>query len=62
MLFTRELAEHALAHVIGDKAEQAFRRSDALRTTTCSRSSSRREPLAGVIRLRVDENHEHFEI
>jgi hypothetical protein len=24
------LAEHALAHVIGDKAEQAYRRSDAL--------------------------------
>jgi integrase len=29
-LFPRELAEHALAHVIGDKAEQAYRRSDAL--------------------------------
>jgi integrase len=29
-LFSRELAEHALAHVIGDKAEQAYRRSDAL--------------------------------
>ena len=29
-LFARELAEHALAHVIGDKAEQAYRRSDAL--------------------------------
>jgi integrase len=28
--FSRELAEHALAHVIGDKAEQAYRRSDAL--------------------------------
>jgi integrase len=28
--FARELAEHALAHVIGDKAEQAYRRSDAL--------------------------------
>jgi hypothetical protein len=28
--FPRELAEHALAHVIGDKAEQAYRRSDAL--------------------------------
>jgi integrase len=26
----REVAEHALAHVIGDKAEQAYRRSDAL--------------------------------
>jgi hypothetical protein len=28
--FPRELAEHALAHGIGDKAEQAYRRSDAL--------------------------------
>jgi integrase len=28
--FPRELAEHALAHVLGDKVEQAYRRSDAL--------------------------------
>lgn len=28
--FPRELAEHALAHMIGDKAEQAYRRDDAL--------------------------------
>lgn len=28
--FPRELAETALAHVIGDKSEQAYRRSDAL--------------------------------
>ncbi len=28
--FTREIVETALAHVIGDKAEQAYRRSDAL--------------------------------
>jgi integrase len=28
--FAHELAECALAHVIGDKAEQAYRRSDAL--------------------------------
>ncbi len=28
--FPRELAEHALAHAIGDKAELAYRRSDAL--------------------------------
>src|SRR5208337_3600966 len=28
--FPRELAEHALAHVIGDAAERAYRRSDAL--------------------------------
>jgi hypothetical protein len=26
----REITETALAHVIGDKAEQAYRRSDAL--------------------------------
>jgi integrase len=28
--FPRELAEHALAHLIGDRAEQAYRRDDAL--------------------------------
>jgi integrase len=28
--FPREVAEEALAHVVGDKAEQAYRRSDAL--------------------------------
>jgi len=28
--FPREIAETALAHVIGDKAEQAYRRSDPL--------------------------------
>lgn len=28
--FPRELAEHALAHAIGDKAEQAYRRDDAI--------------------------------
>jgi hypothetical protein len=28
--FPRELIETALSHVIGDKAEQAYRRSDAL--------------------------------
>jgi len=28
--FPREVAETALAHVMGDKAEQAYRRSDAL--------------------------------
>ena len=27
--FPRELAEHALAHAVGDKAELAFRRGDA---------------------------------
>jgi hypothetical protein len=28
--FPREITETALAHVIGDKAKQAYRRSDAL--------------------------------
>ena len=28
--FPRELAEHALAHVVGDQTEQAYRRGDAL--------------------------------
>ena len=28
--YPRDLVETALAHVIGDKAEQAYRRSDAL--------------------------------
>jgi hypothetical protein len=28
--FPREITETALAHVIGDKADQAYRRSDAL--------------------------------
>jgi hypothetical protein len=29
--FPREITKTALAHVMGDKAEQAYRRSDALR-------------------------------
>jgi integrase len=29
--FPREVAEAALAHAVGDKAEQAYRRSDALK-------------------------------
>ncbi len=28
--FAREIAEAALAHIVGDKAEQAYRRGDAL--------------------------------
>jgi hypothetical protein len=28
--FPREITQTALAHVVGDKAEQAYRRSDAL--------------------------------
>ena len=30
--FPRELAEAALAHVVGDETERAYRRSDALET------------------------------
>ena len=30
--FTREVAEAALAHVVGDKAEQAYLRGDALKS------------------------------
>jgi hypothetical protein len=30
LAFPREITETGLAHVIGDKAEQAYRRSDAL--------------------------------
>jgi integrase len=33
--FPREVVETALAHVIGDKAEQAYRRSDALEKRRC---------------------------
>lgn len=44
--FPRELAEHALAHVIGDKAEQAYRRDDAL---------ERRRPLMQAWAQFLDE-------
>ena len=48
--FPREIAEAALAHVVGDKAEQAYRRSDALEkrralmaewATYCERNANR---------------------
>jgi integrase len=47
--FPRELAEHALAHVIGDQAEQAYRRSDALerRRALMEAWASHCEPNAG---------------
>ncbi len=41
-LFPRELAENALAHVIGDKAEQAYRRGDALEKRRARARSLRR--------------------
>ena len=58
--FPRELAEHALAHVIGDKAEQAYRRGDALekRRALMSAWAAYCEPPAGgnVILLRAAES------
>ena len=55
--FAREVAEAALAHVIGDKAEQAYRRSDALekRRALMSAWAAYCEPkdLGNVIRLTV---------
>jgi integrase len=53
--FARELAEAALAHVIGDKAEQAYRRGDALEkrralmeawATWCEPKAVDRSPLS----------------
>jgi integrase len=54
--FPRELAETALAHVIGDKAEQAYRRSDALekRRKLMDAWAAYREPKtsANVVQMR----------
>jgi integrase len=50
----RELAEHALAHVLGDKAEQAYRRGDALerrRVLMADWASYLEKPAAGVVDL-----------
>jgi len=49
--FPRELAEQALAHVIGDKAEQAYRRGDALekRRKLMDAWASHCEPRAGTV-------------
>ncbi len=55
--FPREIAEGALAHVVGDKAEQAYRRGDALekRRALMSAWAAYCEPkdLGNVIRLTV---------
>jgi integrase len=57
--FPREVVETALAHVIGDKAEQAYRRSDALEkrrnlmgawSTYCEPKSS-----GNVVQLRKEQ-------
>lgn len=47
--FPREVAEAALAHVVGDKAEQAYRRSDALekRRALMAAWASHCEPKTG---------------
>jgi hypothetical protein len=50
--FARELAEHALAHVIGDKAEQAYRRSDALEKRRSLRC------LGGILRTAPCRGHQ----
>jgi integrase len=56
--FPRELAEHALAHVMGDKAEQAYRRSDALEKRRALMQAwghycERREPADNVTPIRA---------
>ena len=55
--FPREIAETALAHVIGDKAEQAYRRGDALekRRKLMEAWANYCEPSVGenVVRLRT---------
>jgi integrase len=53
--FPRELAETALAHVIGDKAEQAYRRSDAIekRRELMEAWANYCEPRAGSTVLQI---------
>ena len=60
--FPRELAEHALAHVIGDKAEQAYRREAAVErrrklmsawAAYCERPSSVRREIV-KFKMRAD--------
>ena len=48
--FPLEVVETALAHVIGDKAEQAYRRGDAL--------EKRRKLMGAWVLLRAEENGE----
>jgi hypothetical protein len=54
--FPREVAEAALSHVIGDKAEQAYRRGDALekRQALMTAWAAYCEPkdISNVIRLK----------
>jgi hypothetical protein len=51
MHFPRELAEHALAHVIGDKPEQAYRRDAAL---------ERRRPLMAAWAVYCEPSNAKF--
>jgi hypothetical protein len=57
--FPREITETALAHVIGDKAEQAYRRGDALekRRKLMEAWASYCEPkgLGNVIQIGADK-------
>ena len=53
--FPRELIETALAHLIGDQAEQAYRRSDALekrRALMAAWAGYCAEPIDKVVQLR----------
>jgi integrase len=54
--FARETAEAALAHVVGDKAEQAYRRSDALekrrRLMSAWADYCQQKPVEKVVKLR----------
>jgi hypothetical protein len=59
--FPREITETALAHVIGDKAEQAYRRSDALekRRKLMDAWAAYCEPKtsANVVQMRKQKQH-----
>jgi integrase len=58
--FPREVAEAALAHVVGDKAEQAYRRSDALekRRDLMQAWANHCAPASGnVVNLRQSARH-----
>ena len=56
--FPRELIETALAHVIGDKAEQAYRRSDGSKSGASSwkPGASYCEPKTMAMWYRFNEN------
>jgi hypothetical protein len=57
--FPREITDTALAHVIGDKAEQAYRRSDALekRRKLMEARASYREPKKAGNVVQIGSRH-----